>query len=66
MNPLTKDELDNLIMDAYALGANDSQDVYMYVSKLVPISFQEVNAATVNLFGNFNMNKSVPINIRVN
>jgi hypothetical protein len=66
MKPLTKDELDNLIMDAYALGANDSQDVYMYVSKLVPISFQEVDAATTNLFGNFNMNKTVPINIRVN
>lgn len=66
MTSLTKDELDNLIMDAYALGANDSADVYMYVSKLVPITFREVNEATKQLFGNFNLNKSIPHNVRAN
>ncbi len=66
MTNLTKDELENLIMDAYAMGANDSQDVYMYVSKLVPISFKEVDSATAQIFGFFNLNKTVPNNIRVN
>jgi hypothetical protein len=61
VRPLSKKELVNLVMDSFLEGAKDSGDCYMYVSKLVPVKFEEVNSAWLEVFGNAVSHPATPI-----
>jgi hypothetical protein len=51
MEKLTNKDLLGLVMDSFLDGAKDSGDCYMYVSKIVPVKFEEVNTAWLEVFG---------------
>jgi hypothetical protein len=63
--PLTKDELANLVMDSFLDGAKDSGDCFMYVSKLVPVKFEEVNSTWLEVFGNAVSHPAAPMGVRI-
>lgn len=61
--PLTKKELSNLVMDSFLDGAKDSGDCYVYVSKLVPVKFEEVNSMWLEVFGSAVSHPMAPIGV---
>jgi len=61
MTKLTKDELNNMVMDSFLDGAKDSGDCYMYISKLAPVKFEEVNTAWLEVFGPSVSHPAAPI-----
>lgn len=59
-------EIETLVIDAYIGGANDSADIYVYVTTYMPATFDEVEAIIQPLFGPFNFNEAAPQNYHLN
>jgi hypothetical protein len=60
MTRITKDELSNLVMEAYAEGACDSMDIFLYASYQVPITYAEIEKETSEIFGHLNISRGAP------
>ena len=59
-------EIETLVIDAYIGGANDSTDIYVYVTTYMTASFAEVEAIIQPLFGPFNFSLTSPANYLLN
>jgi hypothetical protein len=63
---LTQKDLETLAIDAYVCGANDSTDIFLYVSKYGETTFEKVDAITKSLFGPINLTPCAPSDCLLN
>lgn len=61
-----KRKLADLITEAYMFGANDSADIYLYVSNRMNVTFEDIDKAACEIFGPLNMTSAAPDNYRLN
>ena len=62
-----KQEIEEMVVDAYINGACDSADIFLYVSSLMSdVSFDEVDEVVLSIFGPINMTEARPTNYLLN
>jgi len=54
------------VTEAYMFGANDSADIYVYVSQYENVTFDDIDKITTDLFGPINLTEAAPQNCRLN